>query len=103
MKPFDKVDLTVTFKNIPVEDAITLQTMFNLYESDGRRGHSEWIGYFVDGDGSFRPKVSFKTSKPLPSIIAHPVGKELHFTSKSNFFDPDTVYDEIIKVSGDAK
>ena len=35
MKAFEKVDLTVTFKNIPVEDAITLKTMFKLYEKYG--------------------------------------------------------------------
>ena len=96
MKAFEKVDLTVTFKNIPVEDAITLKTMFKLYEKYGNMGHSGWVGYYVDGDGAFRPKALFEASKILPNIIAPiiPCGDRT-VSPKSSFFDPDTVYEKI--------
>ena len=59
-------------------------------------GSCGWVGYYVDGDGAFRPKVLFEASKILPNIIAPiiPCGDRT-VSPKSSFFDPDTVYEKI--------
>ena len=64
----DKVKLTVEFDNINYADAVALQQMFERYQRCGNMGHSEWIGYFADGDGAFRPKIKCVTSPETPEI-----------------------------------
>ena len=58
----DKVKLTVTMEVTPP------QAMFNYWNLLGGRGSSREVGFFVDGDGNFRPKCSVSTSEPIPEV-----------------------------------
>ena len=47
----------------------------------GQAGHSELLGFYVDGDGDFRPKFEFKNTEYKPKL---PIpSKEMSV----NFFD----------------
>lgn len=37
--------------------AIQFLAMLKRMETNGNLGHSEWIAFFSDGDGAFRPKI----------------------------------------------
>ena len=98
----DKLKLTVEFDNINYADTIALMQMFKLYESFGKMGHSGCIGYYVDGDGAFRPHVTFKTSKPIQSIENNHALIELKEPVKlTNYFDSDGVWVDIEKALKD--
>ena len=42
-------------------------SMLNRMEKNGVIGHSEYISFYADGDGDFRP--SFKTEEPFNPCI----------------------------------
>ena len=58
--------LTLTFDNISEAHAMTLIKAAKLMEYCGKIGASRDITVFADGDGDFRPKVSYDTDKALP-------------------------------------
>lgn len=60
--------LSITVDNINQADAIALIKMFKYMESLGKRGSSRNCTFFADGDGSFRPKVSFEHTEELPEV-----------------------------------
>jgi hypothetical protein len=60
--------MVITLKNVSPADAIALKKMFQYMESLGKRGSSRWCSFFADGDGSFRPKVSFEYPIELPEL-----------------------------------
>ena len=65
-----KLDLTVKFKGVTEAQAVALRSMFKYWEHLGGVGSSRRVAFFCDGDGNFRPKVSFESSEDiLPSMI----------------------------------
>lgn len=50
-------DVTFTITATMPEDwADYFCSFLKRMETDGKRGHSETIGFYADGDGDFRPK-----------------------------------------------
>lgn len=35
-------------------------SMLKRMEYNGKVGHSEWVAFFSDGDGAFRPKITIE-------------------------------------------
>jgi hypothetical protein len=60
--------LVITVDNIQQADAIALIKMFKHMQYLGVVGSSRWCSFFADGDGSFRPKVSFDYPEELPEV-----------------------------------
>lgn len=49
------VTFTITV-TMPEDWADYFCSFLKRMETDGKRGHSETIGFYADGDGDFRPK-----------------------------------------------
>ena len=60
--------LVITVENVNQADAIALKKMFEYMEYLGIIGSSRNCTFFADGDGSFRPKVSFEYPEKLPEV-----------------------------------
>ncbi|HOH62249.1 MAG TPA: hypothetical protein PK698_07265 [Bacilli bacterium] len=60
--------LVITLENVGQADAIALIKMFKYMEHLGNIGSSRWCSFFADGDGAFRPKVSFEYPEELPEV-----------------------------------
>jgi hypothetical protein len=60
--------LIITLENISQADAIALIKMFKYMQYLGNVGASRMCSFFADGDGSFRPKVSFEYPEELPEV-----------------------------------
>ena len=60
--------LTIVVNNIQQADAIALIKMFKYMEWLGKAGSSRNCTFFADGDGSFRPKISFEHTEELPDV-----------------------------------
>lgn len=60
--------LVITLENIHQSDAIALIKMFKYMQFLGRVGSSRWCSFYADGDGSFRPEVSFEYPEELPDV-----------------------------------
>jgi hypothetical protein len=60
--------LTITLENVNQADAIALKKMFEYAEYLGKIGSSRMCCFFADGDGSFRPIVSFEYPEELPDV-----------------------------------
>jgi hypothetical protein len=60
--------LTIKLENVHQADAIALMKMFNYMQYLGSIGSSRMCSFFADGDGAFRPKVSFEYPEDLPNI-----------------------------------
>ena len=58
--------LVITVDN--VSQAIALIKMFKYMEYLGSIGSSRNCTFFADGDGAFRPKVSFSYPEKLPEV-----------------------------------
>ena len=86
--------LTITVDNINIADAVALQKMFKHMQSLGSKGSSRVCSFYADGDGGFRPKVSFDYPVELP---------ELEFDGRkpddSFFIDSDNLWGELRKLS----
>ena len=50
----DKIKMTVSM-DVTVPQALTLQAMFKTWNVFASRGHSDVVGFYVDGDGDFHP------------------------------------------------
>lgn len=61
----DDVSLTVTFDHLSEPQAIALMAMFEEWERHGSFGVSRWMGFFVDGDGPFHPKIDIEPSTDI--------------------------------------
>ena len=64
----DAHTFTITIDNIQPHDAIALKKMFEHMQYLGVIGSSRTCAFFADGDGSFRPKVSFDYPITLPEV-----------------------------------
>ena len=60
--------LVITLENVNQSDAIALMKMFKFMQYVGNIGASRMCSFFADGDGSFRPKVSFEYPEKLPEV-----------------------------------
>ena len=60
--------LTVHFENVNQAQAIALKKLFEYMQHLGNAGSSRTCSIFADGDGDFRPKVSFEYPEELPEV-----------------------------------
>lgn len=60
--------MVITLENVLPSDAIALKKMFEYMEYLGNIGSSKMCSFYADGDGSFRPKVSFDYPIELPEV-----------------------------------
>lgn len=65
MENKNNITLNLKISGINEADAISLIKMFKFMEYCGNVGHSTTVSYLADGDGSFRPKVEYKTDKKI--------------------------------------
>lgn len=52
--------LNVKFDNLTGGQVLALRYFFELMQTNGEMGHSEWMAFYADGDGNFHPTI--KTS-----------------------------------------
>lgn len=64
MSDIPKTELSVTFKNLTVGQAMVLQEMFQYWQHLGRLGGSRVVCMTVDGDGQFKPQVECQIACP---------------------------------------
>lgn len=62
--------LTITLEHITIPQAIALKKMFEFMQNLGNLGGSQWVAFYSDGDGNFRPKVNVDYPVPLPESKA---------------------------------
>ena len=60
--------LKIILDNVSQADAIALIKMFKYMQYLGSIGSSRMCSFYADGDGSFRPKISFEYPETLPEI-----------------------------------
>lgn len=63
----NRLTMTVAMQVTPAQ-ALALQAMFNHWNRLASMGSSRMIGFFVDGDGNFKPKCEVAFSRPLPPL-----------------------------------
>ncbi len=63
----ERLEMTVKMKVTPAQ-ALALQAMFKHWNKLAGWGCSRMIGFFVDGDGNFKPKCEMAFSEPLPEL-----------------------------------
>lgn len=62
-----RLKMTVDLEVTPAQ-ALALQCMFEHWNALASMGSSRRIGFFVDGDGNFKPKCKFTYSETLPEL-----------------------------------
>ena len=60
--------LFITIDNIAPADALALMKMLKYMERLGNVGSSRMCSFYSDGDGAFRPKVSFVYPVEIPEV-----------------------------------
>ncbi len=63
----ERLEMTVKMQVTPAQ-ALALQAMFKHWDQLANCGSSRMIGFFVDGDGNFKPKCDVTFSAPLPEL-----------------------------------
>ena len=63
----ERLEMTVKMQVTPAQ-ALTLQAMFKHWNLLAGWGSSRMIGFYVDGDGNFKPKCECSFSVPLPEL-----------------------------------
>lgn len=63
----ERIKMTVTMQ-VTVPQALTLQAMFKHWNRLASMGCSRNVGFFVDGDGNFKPKCEVTFSEPVPEL-----------------------------------
>ncbi len=76
--------LVVTFEGVTIPQAIALKKLFEFMQHLGNAGGSDWVGFFSDGDGNFRPKVKIDYPVPLPESQA-----KVHLINHVSFWGID--------------
>lgn len=59
------MDLTINFKDVSKAQAITLVKMAKIMEWCGHVGTSRNVTFFADGDGDFRPTVTYEATEDI--------------------------------------
>jgi hypothetical protein len=62
-----KLKLTVTM-DVTAPQAYALMEMFKCWTFYGKAGMSRKVGFYVDGDGDFKPNCEVKTVPELPEL-----------------------------------
>jgi hypothetical protein len=93
--------LVITIDNIEQDNAIALIKMFKYMQYLGNIGSSRMCSFFADGDGSFRPKISFDYPEELPEVEIDSVveydretkkyNKDVRMSSGDFVIDPDAI------------
>ena len=60
--------LTITLDSVTQAQAVALKKMFKYMQFLGNIGSSRMCSFYADGDGDFRPKVSFEYPEELPEV-----------------------------------
>lgn len=60
-KRFDSV---ILIKNLSIPQSIALEDMLATWQQLGSAGCSRWTSFFADGDGDFRPNISYNGHSP---------------------------------------
>ena len=55
--------LTVVIENVTESQEIALNDLFATWQMLGNLGGSRWTGFYADGDGDFRPKITVNGEK----------------------------------------
>lgn len=84
----EKVKLTVTMDNLTVPQALALSAMFKYWEQCGKWGMTREVGFYVDGDGNFRPNIEMQSDVELPTLT-----KELEDIAVARDRGGDRLYD----------
>ena len=91
----ERYSMTIELKGVTRAQAIALHAMFRLWRQLGMEGSSRYVGFFVDGDGNFRPDIEARFSAdPYDGLTAEQIGTlhdeaEVHKKEPIMFdFDP---------------
>ena len=64
MRDRTKRTLTITMATLTEAQEIALNDLFATWQMLGGIGSSRWTGFYADGDGDFRPKITINGEKP---------------------------------------
>jgi len=77
--------LVITIDNCEQDNAIALIKMFKYMQHLGDMGSSRMCSIFADGDGAFRPKVSFEYPEKLPEVSE--INGRVNYDSQTKKYD----------------
>lgn len=63
----ERIKMTVEME-VTEPQALALQAMFNFWNRCGSAGASRNVGFFVDGDGNFKPKCKVSFDQPIAPL-----------------------------------
>jgi hypothetical protein len=61
-------ELIVKFTGLTEAQAVALEIMFDRWQALTQQGSSRFVGFYVDGDGNFRPYIETVHSKETIEI-----------------------------------
>lgn len=59
-----KFDSVILIKNLSIQQSMALEDMLATWQQLGSAGCSRWTSFFADGDGDFRPIISYNGHAP---------------------------------------
>lgn len=59
-----KITAVICIRNLSIPQSIALEDMMATWCRLGVVGASRWTSFFADGDGNFRPEISYNGRKP---------------------------------------
>lgn len=66
----ERIKMTVEF-DVTEPQALALQAMFERWNRLAGIGSSRMVAFYVDGDGNFKPNVTWKYSQPIRELTDH--------------------------------
>lgn len=63
----DRIKMTVEME-VTEPQALALQAMFKYWNYLASVGSSRFVGFYVDGDGNFKPKTKITFSEPVHEL-----------------------------------
>lgn len=72
MQKNEKHAMIVTFENLTEAQKIGLCDLFAVWQQAGSLGCSRWTGFFADGDGNFRPRITVDGQPPAHQDLVEP-------------------------------
>ena len=64
-----KLSILVAIENITDAQKTALIDLFATWQEAGNLGCSRWTGFFADGDGNFRPRITVNGNQVLHQDI----------------------------------
>jgi len=83
----DRIKMTVVME-VTEPQALALQAMFKYWDWLAGIGSSRFVGFYVDGDGNFKPKTSISYSAPIRTLTP-----EMEYVAIVEDEDGDRKYD----------